>query len=357
MLIAETIKGTVINVVGLTRTALETLQRTETFRCPQCKAPVQLKIGTVITPHFAHKVASSCRELFTEGESEEHLRGKTQLYEWLKTRVNHVWLEPTIKNFSQRPDILVLHNNHYYALEFQCSAIKTALLEKRNAGYAKANITPIWIFNTPKFAYYQGVVQQRLRKMYQYTLPHTIFYSPTTKKFTYATFLYRLYHNQFLMRLAQVSLDRQVFPLYQPKPLRKTQAEAYSRSYTSGYKRFLHNCIRYPRGNSAKRLRRCTNGLYLSFSELNRSFPVFLPHTLGADVVWQTELALYCKEQKIWIEEVEPEHFLTTFSYIVSDDNCKAIRYYCENIKGISAYTLTELFAISHLQWENKTDN
>ena len=48
---------------------------------------------------------------FSEGESQEHLLGKQQLYIFLQKHIEDVELEPYFKMLSQRPDLLVTTGN------------------------------------------------------------------------------------------------------------------------------------------------------------------------------------------------------------------------------------------------------
>ena len=66
------------------REQLLKLRKQRNFICPQCKSELQLKVGKVKTPHFAHFRDANCQNLFSEGESETHLLGKLALHDFLK---------------------------------------------------------------------------------------------------------------------------------------------------------------------------------------------------------------------------------------------------------------------------------
>ena len=120
---------------------------------------MQLKVGDVVIPHFAHKKDKSCSASFSEGESKEHLLGKQDLFSFFKRTGVEVKLEPYFNALAQRPDLLVTIETEHIPIEFQCSTIPIRLIESRTAGYRKAGMTPIWILHTPKkiMALPQGV--------------------------------------------------------------------------------------------------------------------------------------------------------------------------------------------------------
>jgi competence protein CoiA len=125
---------------------LKAIRKNETFYCPACHQAVQLKIGQKKVSHFSHYKDSSCTVHF-ESESETHLNGKRQLFDWLKEQYMDTKLEPYIKSISQRPDILVEDHSREYAIEFQCSRLSDNCFQKRTLSYLKNNISPIWIIN------------------------------------------------------------------------------------------------------------------------------------------------------------------------------------------------------------------
>ena len=348
MLVARNEQGDLVYSMRHSRQELQQLQQMTAFFCPQCQAPVQLKLGAIITPHFAHKNATSCTKLFSEGESAAHLAGKIQLYEWLQQRNIFVMLEPTIEGVTQRPDLLVVFDEQEYALEFQCSTISASVIKKRSEGYRAVGITPVWIFKAPTFASYQAVIQQRISKMYQAGAEEFIlFYAPQTKTFTYASHLYRLYNDQFIVRLSRINLTNQHFPFYKPAPLTEAQRKYYASCYQHANTHLLSNCLRFPRQPQAIRLRACAADLRCAMIDLTASIPCSLPHTLGADMIWQSELRAYSKQASCDIVDIEPHAFLQTYRYPITDANVQMLSYYCHEFAKRKLQALTELFAFS----------
>ncbi|MEH7239258.1 competence protein CoiA [Bacillus sp. JJ1562] len=132
------------------RSDLLKLRSHEAFLCPACQSKVQLKAGLKKTHHFAHLKGAECT-IKTEPESEYHLEGKRQLYQWFQSQGFDVILEPFLPEISQRPDLLVTTQNKRYAIEYQCSQIDYPLFKKRSDSYKNEGIVPIWILGAKWF--------------------------------------------------------------------------------------------------------------------------------------------------------------------------------------------------------------
>ncbi|WP_052948787.1 competence protein CoiA [Mesobacillus campisalis] len=126
------------------RNELDKWRQKEGFFCPQCGKKVILRLGNKRIWHFAHQKDSGC-ESEHERESEYHMSGKLQLYEWLKEQSVAAELERYIPECKQRADIAFEWNKKKYAVEFQCSPITVELLAGRTEGYINHGFTPIWI--------------------------------------------------------------------------------------------------------------------------------------------------------------------------------------------------------------------
>ena len=84
--------------------------------CPACEKPYEYCHGKVRTPYFRHMDKIQCDYNYSEPETEEHICGKRDLYEWLKNQpgVTDCVLEGWIPETKQRPDIMFKYNNTYY---------------------------------------------------------------------------------------------------------------------------------------------------------------------------------------------------------------------------------------------------
>jgi competence protein CoiA len=129
---------------GWAKEQLLLMREKEKFCCPLCHENVILKLGGKRIYHFSHLKGSTCR-FEHENESEYHLQGKLQLYQWLKTEGLNPVLEFYDSNIKQRADIFFTIGMHRYALEYQCSSISETVFTKRTKGYLSAGYNPIWI--------------------------------------------------------------------------------------------------------------------------------------------------------------------------------------------------------------------
>ncbi|XBO87006.1 competence protein CoiA family protein [Bacillus licheniformis] len=123
---------------------LKRLRKRHAFYCPVCRCELDLKIGPVKLPHFAHKPGEAC-PVPHEPESPYHLKGKRLLYEWLGRQGFRPVLEPYLQEIRQRPDLLLEHETRQVAVEFQCANLDAAAYRKRTEGFLKLGIEPLWI--------------------------------------------------------------------------------------------------------------------------------------------------------------------------------------------------------------------
>lgn len=143
-------------------TELAKNSKKENYYCPDCMGRVQLKIGKSKINHFAH-IKKCSNNSFSEGETEEHLKGKYFLYRLLTQQGYFVKIEPYLKLIKQRPDLLCYNaRGEKIAIEFQCSPISSQKLKERTEGYKKINCPVIWIVGRKnsqlkqyKFAYFR----------------------------------------------------------------------------------------------------------------------------------------------------------------------------------------------------------
>lgn len=120
--------------------------------CPACGKPYEYCHGEVKTPYFRHMDKAECEDKYYESETEEHLNGKRDLYEWIKRQagVTNAVLEGWIPETKQRPDIMFDYNNKKYVIEYQCSPIATEYIERHEL-YQTAGFTDIWIAGVKKY--------------------------------------------------------------------------------------------------------------------------------------------------------------------------------------------------------------
>lgn len=95
---------------------------------------------------------NECEDKYSESETEEHLNGKRDLFEWIKKQngVTNAVLEGWIPETKQRPDIMFEYNGKKYVLEYQCSPIATEYVGRHDL-YKASGIIDIWIAGYEKY--------------------------------------------------------------------------------------------------------------------------------------------------------------------------------------------------------------
>ena len=310
MLIAYTKQKQLFISYQHSREALQQYRQHQQFFCPQCQRPVQLKIGKLNIPHFAHIANTSCDQRFAEGESKLHMEGKIQLFEWLKSLGHTVELEPFLPKLSQRPDLLLQSELRSIALEYQCSAITTENWQLRTDGYEKNNIQVLWLFQTPQKSYTSHAIQKmRISPIFQHAItysfnhvPYLVTYDAREARFNYWTNLLHVHGHTFIAKVLSVPLGKQQFPFFEPKPI---TYEAFS-VYWQLYKKICQQYV-------TQRLMRSKKGVQDPFLrscyELNFSLHA-LPNYIGIPVKnaraipifsseWQAILLDFCRKIQV----------------------------------------------------------
>ena len=120
--------------------------------CPACGKPYEYCHGKVRIPYFRHKDKAQCEDRYSEPETEEHIQGKRDLYEWIKNQpgVTNVILEGWIPETKQRPDIMFKYYGKQCVMEYQCSPISTEYYERHEL-YQAAGIEDVWVLGTEKY--------------------------------------------------------------------------------------------------------------------------------------------------------------------------------------------------------------
>lgn len=314
----------------LKREQLRKWRKTEQFFCPQCDQPVQLKVGEIIIPHFAHLKDSDCPTTFSEGETQDHLRGKQQLYTFLRHCTEQVDLEPYLTSLAQRPDLLVYDQTKRIPIEFQCSILPISQKEDRTAGYERHGMQPIWILRTPTnlaaFAEGLGIFSfsKFQESFFTERSPEGIVfltYNPNTMKFHYFSSLIHLSGKRYIGIHRTLSLEHQIFPFARPKPPTVQEIHRYADIYIDKRMRFLQTSVLWnKKGVNHSFLRNCYE-MRLHPTKLPQwiGLPVRHQHFFNAhDCEWQLSLIRYLQRQHISIGELS-ESLAKTFTTIYSN--------------------------------------
>lgn len=187
-----------------------------TYLCPECGEDLILRSGQCIIEHFAHHPGTHC--YLGTGETNEHLLGKRQLYQWALEHSWHPKIEHYFVQIKQRPDLLIEINQHRVALEFQCSPLSYQRMMERNQGYKKLGIAYRWLLGSP---YNHKLSNSKIAQFTQYVKnkPLLIFWNTKVGQVRYkdcsrVSFLRRIPQNRNDLiigqtKLLQFSLRRQ----------------------------------------------------------------------------------------------------------------------------------------------------
>lgn len=129
------------------RDQIRILSERKKLFCPECGNRVVFHAGSRKTEHFKHWRLDKC-ENDSEAETEEHIKGKILIYDYLKRRYpgSHVEFEYKIIETGQRADVICIHENgECWAFEMQCSEILGEAWWSRHLLYKEAGIKDFWL--------------------------------------------------------------------------------------------------------------------------------------------------------------------------------------------------------------------
>lgn len=222
------------------------------FFCPICKEKVVIKAGKRTIAHFAHFPNSSC-VITNSGEGEYHERGKLELYQWLKSQRIPVQLEVYLPEIKQRPDLFIQLQTKKIAIEYQCAKISEQEFVKRNNGYARYNITPIWILGGKRMNRI-GSNQLCLNPsdwlyVHQFApnLPTSLYYyCPDAKQFSIFQHLYSNGRKKTFGSLNFFGTNNFTFvQLFQPLPFSENQLYIYWMKELISFRTNYYNRVSY----------------------------------------------------------------------------------------------------------------
>lgn len=132
--------------------------------CQDCGFPLMLKAGNIKVHHFAHNKCT-CTYQYGEAETEEHIRGKLEMFEQLQRLYpnSKVELEYKVEETNQRADVMVIHpNGEKWAFEIQCSRISVATIIERSMLYRTAGIIDNWFLGYEYSSYFSYSSRNKL---------------------------------------------------------------------------------------------------------------------------------------------------------------------------------------------------
>lgn len=163
------------------RDQLKKWSKKKILLCPACGKPYEYCHGKIKSPYFRHMDKEQCEDKYSEPETEEHLNGKKDLYEWLKKQpgVTNVILEGWIPGTKQRPDIMFIYNGEQCVIEYQCSPISSEYFERHDL-YKAAGIKDIWILGSQKYFqfYHKGYGKKKVSALEEHS---SVYYDSKNK--------------------------------------------------------------------------------------------------------------------------------------------------------------------------------
>lgn len=170
------IDGIKVNVFDTPESLLRDHSKKGSLCCGGCGERIVYNHGeikdTIYLRHYRKETCSS------EQETEEHEKGKLQLYEALKKNKNfkNVNLEHYIPETRQVADISLEYENEKIVIEFQCSRISTQL-KQRNRKYLANGYKVFWIFGFDNYG---------IKKAYKFSKKFYMSYKMTASEMTVA---------------------------------------------------------------------------------------------------------------------------------------------------------------------------
>lgn len=350
ILTAITNKDELVIPAQVPKKRLQLLRENHTFHCQRCKEQVILKIGSIVIPHFAHKKSSDCMHSFSEGESEDHLNGKFQLYTFFQQNKIDCELESFLPQMKQRPDILVHNQGRLYAIEFQCSQISSLLMKERTRGYQKHQIIPIWILRRPpsrEFPVHEiGKMHLSAFRQNFFTFHPTygkmiIMYCPHTKQFSYITNPLHIRSNTYIVKVKRLDSTKQTWPFAVVKSISYNEFKDYLTIYKEERFQHLKNLYFFNRkGVQSSFLQICYR---LQVHPNKLPFFIGIPTKFSEEfnvhsVEWQLSFIDYLHTLQITIAQATNTHcelFLEarTIGKSTSSKKTKAVQAYLELLK------------------------
>lgn len=170
MLVAK-IKDNLINCYDnqYSKEILKQWSNKNIIKCPICGNTVEYCHGLIHTPYFRHKDKAKCEYLYSEPETEEHIKGKIALYEWVKNQdgISNCILEAWIPETKQRPDIMFEYNRTMWVIEFQCSPISSEQVQRHEL-YTASGINDIWICGVENYGTGRKHVEKIAKGMFDF---------------------------------------------------------------------------------------------------------------------------------------------------------------------------------------------
>ena len=219
-----------------TKEQLKKWSKKKILSCPACGRPYEYCHGKIKSPYFRHMDKEECTDRYSESETEEHMQGKKDLYEWVKSQpgLTNAVLEAWISETKQRPDIMFEYDNKKYVIEYQCSPIASEYFERHEL-YNAAGIHDIWICGTEKYLGRNKRLNtlEKCRRLYYDTKSKVIYKMDSMNK---KEFLCLLKLEEYRYKIRNGYASKYIISKYKNREVHLMK-NIYD--YTPGYKNYL----------------------------------------------------------------------------------------------------------------------
>ncbi len=281
--------------------------RTEQLWCPGCKNRVFLKNGKNKVPHFAHYAKEAC-DTFSEGETLEHLNGKTQLYTHFKNLGYPAELEAYLKELKQRPDILMVVGEKKIAVEYQCSPLPIERMIERTVQYNRFGYTVCWILGEKLFR--KGMPLTTLQKSFiQYSPDYAFYllqYSSTKQKLILLSHLSKKYSQNWQYNSKRIKIQTLIQLLGQSdNTLSAVKSKVSKENVLERHKKLLRAAR-----SSDQSIRSFCERLYIN-NETIMSMPIELYWAVDHEWLIETPAFEWKYLLLLWVESYPPRTIIT----------------------------------------------
>lgn len=141
--------------------------------CEECGTEVIFKAGDIKIPHFAHKSHNSNCYFRDIKESEEHRKGKSIIYYWLKSLdIGRVFVDNRYGNRSA--NVSLESYNKVFAFEFMRNETNVTKWDNKKNDYEKMNIDDYYFFSAKDYRKKYDETKEQFRKIVQRYSPDGI---------------------------------------------------------------------------------------------------------------------------------------------------------------------------------------
>lgn len=283
------------------RETLKNWAKKNILLCPVCEKPYEYCHGKIVLPYFRHKDKKACLVKYYEPETDEHIKGKIDLFNWVQTLygVTDVVLEGWIPETHQRPDIMFKKDGKQCVVEYQCTPISSEYLERTEL-YRAAGIIDFWILGTEN---YFNANKSNIRRIIEKECAG--YYSISIEKFLPNLTVKKsnLLHKSVYYNLSDISIFENNISIsneYLEKLRKEVRDKIYSiDAHKDNIKQVVNKLNRIYGNNVFKSITNDSKDFYTIYSDYDTSFFIHEYETNYCDsYVWHEKIK--AKTKTVW---------------------------------------------------------